>query len=147
MPQPLRPSAARRGFTIVETAVVLIIVALLMIIVVPHFFQLWSASKAQRVKNDLVTLNAAIEHYALDNGKPAGVSLKYDDLRKYLDPTSDAYRRDGRDAFGDSYGPFIIGTRPAVPPHAVDKLSSVAGPDYWSPFQCDVKGENVSGSE
>jgi len=147
MPHLSRLSSARRGFTIIETAVVLIIIALMIIIIVPHFLQEWKEAKAQRVRNDLVTLNAAIEHYALDNGKAAGVSVGYDDLRKYLDPKTDAYRRGGHDIFGDSYGPFIVGSRPVVPQHAADKLTSVAGPDYWSPFQCDIKTDNVSGSQ
>jgi prepilin-type N-terminal cleavage/methylation domain-containing protein len=147
MPQTFRLSSARHGFTIIETAVVLIIIALMIVIIVPHFLQEWNAAKAERVKNDLVTLNSAIEHFALDNGKTAGVSVTYDDLRKYLDPNSDAYRRGGRDVFGDSYGPFIVGSRPGVPQHAADKLSGVAGPDFWSPFQYNVKPENVSGSE
>jgi type II secretory pathway pseudopilin PulG len=147
MPQPFRFSASRRGFTVIETAVVLIIVALMMIIILPHFLQEWTARKAQRVKGDLVTLNAAIEHYALDNGKLAGASLNFSDLRKYLDPKTDAYRRDGRDVFGDSYGPFIVGTRPDVPPHAAEALSAVAGPDYWSPFQSETKTDSSSGPE
>jgi len=135
MPHTSSSPSARRGFTIIEIAVVLVIIALMLIIIVPHFFQEMSAGKARRVKHDLVALNAAIEHYALENGKIAGAPANYSDLRKYLDPQTDAYRREGRDVFGDSYGPFVVGSRPSVPPGAIDKLSGVASPDFWSPFQ------------
>jgi type II secretory pathway pseudopilin PulG len=135
MSHPPSSTSARRGFTIIETIVILIIIALMLIIIVPHFFSQRKAEQAQKVKDDLITLNAAIEHYALDSGKMAGAQPSYADLRKYLDPKTEVYRRDGKDVFGDSYGPFTIGTRPSVPPDAVSKLSDMAGPDFWSPFQ------------
>jgi len=126
---------ARRGFTIIEVAVILIIIALMLIIIVPHLLSMLEARKAQRVKDDLVTLNSAIEHYALDNGKVSGMQPAFADLRKYLDPKTDIFRRNGKDAFGDSYGPFIIGARPSVPPHTASKLSDAVSEDFWSPFQ------------
>lgn len=125
----------RRGFTIIEIIVILIIIALMLIIVIPHYFTHLKARKAQRVKEDLITLNSAIEHYALDNGKVAGIRLNYADLRKYLNPEADIYRLNGNDVFGDSYGPFTVGTRPSVPPHTADKLSNVVGEGFWSPYQ------------
>lgn len=143
MPQLSRPSAARRGFTIIETAVILIIIALMLLIIVPHFLQQLEVGKAQRVRDDLVALNTAIEHYALDNGKAAGAAVNYDDLRKYLDPKTDAYRREGHDVYGDSYGPFSVGTRPSVPEATADRLAAMTGPDYWSPFPCNAKTEAV----
>lgn len=115
--------------------VILIIIALMMIIIVPHFISGLTGRKAERVRNDLVTLNAAIEHYALDNGKVSGAELSYSDLRKYLNQGSDVYRRDGRDIFGDTYGPFVVGSRPGVPAYAAEKLSSAVSQDFWSPFQ------------
>ena len=126
---------ARRGFTIIEIAVILIIMVLMMVIILPHLLSVVNERKARRVRNDLITLNSAIEHYALDNGKVGGVQPTYSDLRTYLDPKSDIFQREGRDVFGDTYGPFIVGTRPAVPPEAESKLSGVVGPDFWSPFQ------------
>jgi type II secretory pathway pseudopilin PulG len=128
-------SSLRRGFTIIEIAVILIIIALMLVIIIPHFFSEMKERKARRVKEDLFTLNSAIEHYAIDNGKASGFQPSYADLRKYLDPRSDVYRRDGRDVFGDTYGPFTVGARPSVPPKAAAELMGVAGPDYWSPFQ------------
>jgi type II secretory pathway pseudopilin PulG len=135
MPHPPQSSPARRGFTIVEIAVILIIIALMMIIIIPHVFIQVKERKARRVKADLITLNTAIEHYALDNGKVGGIEIKFADLRKYLDTNSDIYKYDGHDIFGDSYGPFIVGSRPAVPPETAKRLSNVAGPEFWSPFQ------------
>jgi len=135
---PHSPSSAvraPRGFTIIEVVVIIIIIALMLVIVIPHYFSEQKAAKAKRVKNDLVTLNSAIEHYALDNGKVGGFQPTFADLRKYLDPKADVYRRNGRDVFGESYGPFIIGTRPSVPPQAAAKLSDVTSQDFWSPYQ------------
>ena len=125
----------RRGFTIIEIVVILIIIALMLVIIVPHCFTELKARKAARVKSDLVALNSAIEHYALDNGKVGGAHADFADLRKYLDPQTDVYRRNGRDIFGDSYGPFIVGTRPSVPQRTVRALSGVISDDYWSPYQ------------
>lgn len=127
--------AARRGFTVIEIAVILVIIAMMMVIVIPHFVNQLQLRKAQRVKNDLDTLNSAIEHYALDNDKTGGFQPAYADLRKYLDSNTDIYRRDGRDVYGDSYGPFIVGNRPGVPQKTAARLANVAGPDFWSPYQ------------
>ncbi len=135
MPESSSSSSARRGFTIIEVAVILVIIALMLLIIVPHFFSELSERNARRVKNDLVTLNNAIEHYALDNGKTSGFQPSYADLRKYLNPQSDVYRRNGRNILGDNYGPFVVGTRPGVPRNTADRLSAVAGSDFWSPFQ------------
>ena len=134
-PPPSSTLRARRGFTLIEVIVILIIIALMVIIVVPHYLADLKAAKAQRVKNDLITLNSAIEHYALDNGKGAGAQPSFADIRKYLDRNSDIFRRNGIDAFGDSYGPFTVGSRPAVPPKTAAKLSDAVSEDFWSPFQ------------
>jgi type II secretory pathway pseudopilin PulG len=135
MPLPPHPISARRAFTIIEIAVILIIIGLMLIIIIPHFLIQLKERKARSVKEDLVTLNTAIEHYALDNGKVAGDHASFDNLRKYLDSNTEIYRRSGRDVFGDSYGPFIVGARPVVPQNAEKKLSDVASVDFWSPFQ------------
>jgi type II secretory pathway pseudopilin PulG len=133
--KPLFPNRVRGGFTIIEIVVILIIIALMLLIIVPHALLERKAGKAQRVKDDLVTLNAAIEHYALDNGKVSGVTLNYSDVRKYLDEKSDIYKLGGEDAFGDTYGPYVVGTRPTVPAKTEETLSTVVGPEFWSPFK------------
>jgi type II secretory pathway pseudopilin PulG len=135
MPHFTSPRPPRRAFTIIEVAVILVIIALMLVIIVPHLLNGLKARKAQRVKDDLVTLNSAIEHYALDTGKVAGFQPDYADLRKYLDPNTDIYLRQGEDILGDTYGPFTVGARPSVPPKTASKLSTVAGPDFWSPYQ------------
>ncbi len=136
MQHPLFPiRRARRGFTFIEVIVILIIIALMLVIIIPHFLTIFKANRADRVRADLVTLNSAIMHYAQDNGRVAGFEPTYADLRKYLDPRSDIYLDDGRDLFGDTYGPFIVGKPPTVPQNAAERLSAVAGQDFWSPFQ------------
>jgi type II secretory pathway pseudopilin PulG len=135
MQPPPSSRSAPRAFTLVEIAVILVIMVLMLMIIVPHFFSEMKLRKARRVKADLITLNSAIEHYALDSGKTGGFQPTYADLRKYLDPGSDIYRRDGKDAFGDAYGPFVVGARPGVPQKTADRVVDVAGPDFWSPFR------------
>jgi len=133
---PLSSAArARRGFTIIEIIVVLIIIALMLIIVVPHLFNETKVRKAEEVRADLVALNSAVEHYALDNGKVGGTEVQYADIRKYLDPKSYVYRSGGTDVFGNTYGPFTVGSPPSVPADTAEKLEGVAGADFWSPFQ------------
>jgi type II secretory pathway pseudopilin PulG len=136
MPQqlPYIPRS-RRAFTLIEIIVILVIIGLMLLIVVPHYLIEFKAKKAARVKADLVALNAAIEQYALENGKVSGDPVDFDSLRKYLDQNSDAYRTGGKDAFGDTYGPFIVGSRPPVPSRTEDDLSSTVPPEFWSPFQ------------
>ncbi len=131
MPHPSFPlRRARRGFTFIEVIVILIIIALMLVIIVPHFLSMLKATRADRERADLVTLNSAIMHYALDNEKVAGFQPTYADLRKYLDPQSDIYLDDGKDLFGDTYGPFIVGTPPSVPRNAAERLSARGGAGF-----------------
>jgi type II secretory pathway pseudopilin PulG len=125
---------ARKGFTVIEIIVIIIILGLMLVIIVPHILNGIEGRKAERVKADLWTLNSAIEHYALDNGKVGGVTVNYADLRKYLDPHTDVFRRNGLDVFGEAYGPFTVGTRPSVPARTADKLSETVAQDFWSPY-------------
>ena len=135
MPSRCPRMISRRAFTIIEIVVIIMIIFLMLIIIVPHFMSQMKLKKAERVKNDLITLNAAIEHYALDSGQVGGVQPTYADLKKYLDPKSDIYQREGRDIFGDSYGPFIIGTPPKVPAETASRMSGIVSQDFWSPYQ------------
>jgi len=126
---------AHRGFTIIEIVVVLIIIGLMMLIVIPHLFVDAKLRKARRVKDDLISLNSAIEHYALDNGKVGGTQPTYVDIRKYLDQKTDVYRLGGQDVFGDTYGPFTVGSRPTVPQKTAARFMDVVSDDFWSPFR------------
>ena len=133
--QPL-PSLrrSRRAFSLIEIVVIIIIVALMLLIIIPHIFSGQKLHKAERVKEDLVALNGAIEHYALDNGKVSGSPVTYADLSKYIDPHTDVSRLHGHDVFGDSYGPFTVGEPPAVPKKTEDRLFGVVSQDYWAPY-------------
>ncbi|HEX4084846.1 MAG TPA: prepilin-type cleavage/methylation domain-containing protein [Chthoniobacteraceae bacterium] len=126
---------SRGGFTVIEIVVVFIIIALMLVIIVPHFVLEVKARKAARVKADVAALNSALEHFALDNGKTAGYDASYADIRKYLNPQSDAYKLNGQDLLGDQFGPYVVGTRITVPLPTQEKLSSVTPREYWSPYQ------------
>ena len=135
MPHPRYSTTRARGaFTVIEIVVILIILGLMLVIIVPHLLNELEGRKAQRIKADLVTLNSAIEHYALDNAKVSGATAAYADLRKYVDPRTDVFRRNGADPYGEPYGPFTVGARPSLPPKAAEKLSDVVSQDFWSPY-------------
>ena len=132
---PYFRSRRRTGFTIIEIMVILVIIALMMVIIVPHVLMNVQVRKADRVRADLNTLNNAIEHYALDNGKTAGTPVAFADLQKYLDPTTDVVHRNGNDLLGEPYGPFVVGARPSIPPRAKSKMEEIVPEDFWSPYR------------
>ncbi len=131
----LAPRACRRAFTIIEIIVILIIMALMLVIVIPHLSVGEKERKARQIKDDLAVLNAAVEHYAVDNTKASGIEVTYADISKYVDPNSPVYLRGGKDVFGDSYGPFTVGSLPPVPPDAINRLSNAVDEDFWSPYR------------
>ena len=58
-----------RGFTLIELLIVVAIIAILAAIAVPNFLEAQTRAKVSRAKNDLRTLNNALEAYNVDNSK------------------------------------------------------------------------------
>ena len=63
------PKARNRGFTLIEMVVVISLVLILLAIALPRYDQTITRAREAKLHENLVTLNKAIEEYALDKKK------------------------------------------------------------------------------
>ena len=123
----------RSGFTLVEIMIVVAIIALLAAIAVPGFLRARKRSQASRILNDLRLIDSAVDQYAIETNRATGFTVNTVDWTNYLKKGSVLYNT-GLDILGDSYGPQVVDTLPAVPPASYTALSDVAGVGFWSPY-------------
>jgi type II secretory pathway pseudopilin PulG len=125
----------RAAFTLIELIVILVIIALMTAIIIPFFLVSKKRSQAKAEREELVALEAALKRYAADNAKPAGTQAAFSDVKKYLDPTRDVYKKDGRDVLGNDFGPLRVGAPPKVPQETFDTLAGIVDDAFWSPYR------------
>jgi prepilin-type N-terminal cleavage/methylation domain-containing protein len=123
----------RFGFTLVEIMIVAAVIALLAAICVPGFLRARKRTQATRVLEDLRLLDHAIDQYAVEANKSAGMNPIFTDLKVYVKANARLYNT-GRDIFNRRYGPFTVDSYPRVPTRTYNALSDVADTDFWSPF-------------
>jgi prepilin-type N-terminal cleavage/methylation domain-containing protein len=123
----------RTGFTLVEIMIVVAIIALLAAIAVPGFLRARKRSQASKILNDLRMIDAAIDQYAIENGKKTGDPVAVVDWTNYVKKDSTLFVT-GKDLFGNDYGSQSVDTLPKAPATAWNTLSDVAGSEFWSPF-------------
>jgi prepilin-type N-terminal cleavage/methylation domain-containing protein len=121
------------GFTLVEIMIVVAIIALLAAIAVPGFLRARKRSQASKILNDLRMIDAAIDQYAIENGKKTGDPVGVVDWTNYVKKNSTLFAT-AKDLFGNDYGLQSVDTLPKAPQAAWNALSDVAGSEYWSPF-------------
>lgn len=121
------------GFTLVEITIVVAVIALLAAIAVPGALRARKRSQATRVLEDLRLIDHAIDQYAVETGKSAGVNPVFSDLKVYVKGNTRLYNT-GRDIFNRRYGPFTVDSFPKVPQRTFIALSDVADTDFWSPY-------------
>lgn len=126
-------NAQRVGFTLVEIMIVVAIIALLAAIAVPGFLRARKRSQASKILNDLRMIDAAIDQYAIENGKKTGDPVAVADWTNYVKKDS-ALFVSGKDLYGNDYGAQSVDTLPKAPQVAWETLSDVAGSEFWSPF-------------
>ncbi len=127
--------------------IVVAIIALLAAMAVPNFMRARKRSQATLVMEDLRTLSAAIDQYAIDNNKYTGQRVSRTDLTAYLAPGTPLYNTD-KDIFGNRFEYYMPGTNwpighaevdslPAINSATFSQLSDVAPADFWSPYFVD----------
>ena len=130
---PIHPAANRRAFTLVEIMIVCAIIALLAAIAVPGFLRSRKRAQGVTIRTDLRLIDAAMDQYALENGKAANATIPVAAWKLYIKPGSRLYNSGG-DIYGDIYGDQALGTLPPVPSPAWDALSDVCDASFWSPY-------------
>ena len=68
-PKARNPKVRHRGFTLIEMVVVISLVLILLAIALPRYDQTVTRAREAKLHENLVTLNKAIEEYALDKKK------------------------------------------------------------------------------
>jgi prepilin-type N-terminal cleavage/methylation domain-containing protein len=126
-------SAKSAGFTLVEIMIVVAIIALLAAIAVPGFLRARKRSQASKILNDLRMIDAAVDQYAIENGKKTGDPVAVVDWTNYVKKDSTLFLT-GQDLFGNPYGSQSVDTLPKAPQNSYNTLSDVAGTEFWSPF-------------
>jgi prepilin-type N-terminal cleavage/methylation domain-containing protein len=128
-----KQSVRRSGFTLVEIMIVVAIIALLAAIAVPGFLRARKRSQASKILNDLRMIDAAIDQYAIENGKKSGDPVGVVDWTNYVKKDSTLFVT-GQDLFGNDYGVQSVDTLPKAPQISYNALSDVADSAFWSPF-------------
>ena len=123
----------RAGFTLVEIMIVVAIIALLAAIAVPGFLRARKRSQASKIINDLRLIDAAVDQYAIENGRATGSTVTVADWTNYLKKDTNLYAT-GNDLFGNPYGDQTVDSIPRVPTSAYNTLSDVADNTFWSPY-------------
>jgi prepilin-type N-terminal cleavage/methylation domain-containing protein len=131
--QMKRRKVRQTGFTLVEIMIVVAIIALLAAIAVPGFLRARKRSQASKILNDLRMIDAAVDQYAIENGKKTGDLVSIPDWTNYVKKDSNLFVT-GQDLFGHTYGAQTVDSLPKVPQAAFDSLSDVAPSAFWSPF-------------
>jgi prepilin-type N-terminal cleavage/methylation domain-containing protein len=121
------------GFTLVEIMIVVAIIALLAAIAVPSFLRSRKRSQASKILNELRMIDAAVDQYAIENGKKTGDPVGVSDWTNYVKKDSTLFVT-GKDLFGNDYGPQSVDSLPKVSQSAYNSLSDVADTSFWSPF-------------
>ena len=136
----------RGGFTLVEIMIVVAIIALLAAIAVPNFLRSRKRSQATHVLEDFRIIDAAIDQYAIENGRSGSMAWDWPDVILYVKKDTRLYAEwqatgGVHDIIGGTFDNVPVIDPPAGGPPRLSvsastfgALSDVAPASFWSPF-------------
>jgi prepilin-type N-terminal cleavage/methylation domain-containing protein len=95
----------RSAFTLVEIMIVVAIIGLLAALAVPGFVKARKQSQGRRILNDCRQMDAAIDQWALENGKTDGAAIDTTGAATYLKTGWKTV-----DLLNNSYNVTVVGT-------------------------------------
>ncbi len=95
----------KAAFTLVEIMIVVAIIGLLAALAVPGFVRARKQSQGRRIINDCRQMDAAIDQWALENGKKDGDSVDTTGAQAYLKTTWQT-----TDLLGNGYNVSVVGS-------------------------------------
>ena len=95
----------RSAFTLVEIMIVVAIIGLLAALAIPGFVKARKQSQGRRILNDVRQMDAAIDQWALENGKKDGDAIDTTSATSYL---KTAWKT--QDLLGAAYNVTVVGS-------------------------------------
>src|SRR5438552_10273128 len=124
----------KAAFTLVEIMIVVAIIGLLAALAIPGFVKARKQSQGRRIINDARQMDAAIDQWALEQGKKDGDTVVTSEAATYLKTAWNA-----NDLLGNAYGGIAAGTVGPVGTNQVKisatTKSALAGVGVdWGPY-------------
>jgi type IV pilus assembly protein PilA len=95
----------KSAFTLVEIMIVVAIIGLLAALAIPGFVKARKQSQGRRILNDVRQMDAAIDQWALENGKKDGDSIDTSGAQSYLKTTWKT-----QDLLNNTYNVTVVGS-------------------------------------
>jgi type II secretory pathway pseudopilin PulG len=109
------------------------IIALISSIAVPNYIRARKRAQAGQIRSDLRMLDAAIQHYIIENSKSDSSNFTFADILVYTKPGTQLHLSNGKDMFGNTYIIAPPNQTPKINPATFATLSDVAPAAFWSP--------------
>ncbi len=91
-------------------------------------------NQAIQIREDLRSIDAGIDQYAIENNKTAGAPVVWADVKQYFRSGRRLYDSGCTDILGNSFTITSVDSVPKVSTTTYSILSDVAPAEFWSPY-------------